>query len=128
MEYSVLQDQDLLDISLYFYNERGELLFVSIEELRAQAAGNYRSTCHLPPDFLNDGQIYLLAALTDEKTVHTIQRDIVNFSVTDSMDPEGARGTYRAEWPPGAVRPRLEWKVDWNPNTGPEQSKKVNDD
>src|SRR5207253_3892267 len=92
IEYSVLQDQDLLDASLYFYNQRGELLFVSIEDLRAQTAGNYRSTCHIPPDFLNDGQIYVLVGLTDEKNVHTIQRDIVNFSVTDAMDTGGARG------------------------------------
>jgi lipopolysaccharide transport system ATP-binding protein len=117
MEYSLLQDQDMLEVSLYFYNQRGELLFVAIEDVRPRAAGNYRSTCLIPSDFLNDCQIYVLAGLTDEKKIHTIQRDIVNFSVTDAMDAGGARGTYRAEWPPSAVRPKLEWKVDWIPQT-----------
>lgn len=119
MEYWVLRDLQWLDVSLYFYNERGELIFVSVDDSMDTADGEkkktkgfYRSTCEIPPDILNNGQIFVLASLTDGMTVHTIQRDVVMFNVLDSMSRDGARGNYVADWPPTAVRPRLSWAAE----------------
>jgi len=131
MEYEVLQDRDWLEVALYFYNERGELLFASIDDVaRSQAeekrlAGHYSSLCHIPSDFLNTGAVYVLAALTAEKATHTIQRDVVSFNVNDSLDPNGVRGRSRGEWPAAAVRPKLQWTIEYAPLAGPEQSKRV---
>ena len=67
----------------------------------------------IPPDFMNNGQVYLQAALTDERKVHTIQRNVVMFNIGDVMDPEGVRGNYREEWEPTAVvRPRFKWDME----------------
>ena len=116
MEYWVLQDVDYFNISFYFSNERGELLFISRHDTRdcppnqgKRMAGLYTSTCHIPSDFLNTGQVYVQAAMTDEVNAHAIQRNIVMFSVGDAMDPAGVRGYYQHDWPPAAVRPRLHW-------------------
>jgi lipopolysaccharide transport system ATP-binding protein len=125
IDYTVFQDRDWLEVSLYLYNDRGDIIFVSIDDVgrselsEKRPAGNYKSACHIPPDFLNNGQMFVLAALTDEKTVHTIERDVVSFTVNDAMNPTGARARSRAEWPFSAVRPKLEWRVDWTPDARP---------
>jgi lipopolysaccharide transport system ATP-binding protein len=122
MEYWVLRDVDWLDASFGFRNERGEVIFVSVDDStdspsgdRKRSAGFHRSTCHIPPDFLNDGQVYVRAALSGETEVHTIQHDVVMFNVGDAMDPKGVRGNYRWNWSPAAVRPRLRWTMEHFP-------------
>ena len=120
MEYWILRDLNYLDVSFYLYSERGELILSSFDDshdtpfgARKWPAGFYRSTCHIPADFLNDGQIYVQAALTAERPIHTVQRDVVSFTVVDSMDRRGVRGNYHdGEWPRAAVRPRLNWSVE----------------
>jgi lipopolysaccharide transport system ATP-binding protein len=116
MEYWVLRDVNWLNASFYLYNERGELLLASVDNTtdspagdRKRAAGFYRSVCHIPADLLNDGQIYIQANLTEENLIHTLQKDIVTFSVHDAMDPRGSHGNARWPWPAAAVRPRLQW-------------------
>jgi lipopolysaccharide transport system ATP-binding protein len=123
MEYWILRDLDYLDVSFYLYSERGEIILCSFDDsyddpsgARKRPAGFYRSTCHIPADFLNNGQIYVQAALTSEFPVHTIQRDVISFTVVDSMDRRGVRGNYHdGKWPPAAVRPRLNWSVECSP-------------
>ncbi len=119
MEYWVLRNVKWLDASFYFYNERGWLIIVSVDDSTDSSLGNrqrspgfYRSTCHIPADLLNNGQFSVQVALTDEMVIHTIQRDVVMFHVGDAMDSGGVRGNYRSEWAPAAVRPRLQWSME----------------
>ena len=116
MEYWVLREVERLNVTLEFRNDRGELLFMSTDDSEDAAspgpgreAGLYRSTCRVPPDLLNNGQMFVLAELTDGVRVHAVRPDVVTFNVLDSMDPAGARGSYPADWPATAVRPRLQW-------------------
>jgi len=132
MEYWVLRDLDYLDASFYLYSERGEIILSSIDNShdtpsgeRKRPAGFYRSICHIPADFLNNGQIYVQAALTGagNRQAHAIQKDAISFTIIDRMDTGGARGNYHAgEWPPAAVRPMLNWSVERLP-LKPEESK-----
>ncbi len=123
MEYWVLRDLNYLDLSFYLSNERGERVFVSMDTShdtpskgRSYLAGFYKSRCHIPPDLMNEGQYYVQANLTEETVVHTICRDAMIFNVIDRMDNQGARGNYHAgEWPPSAVRPKLEWSSVYTP-------------
>ena len=119
MEYWVLRDVAWLDASFYLSDDSGRLILSTFDDTtdtpegeRRRVAGFHKSVCHIPPDFLNDGQFYVQAALTDEKTVHTIQRNIVMFNVRDAMDVKGVRGNYRDPWPLAAVRPRLKWTTE----------------
>jgi lipopolysaccharide transport system ATP-binding protein len=122
MEYWVLRDARYLEVAFEFRNERGEFIFAAIDDstdapsgTRARATGFYCSTCQIPSDFLNYGQLYVTAVLTDGIRVHTVQRDIVMFNVGDAMDANGARGNYATDWPPTAVRPRLPWTMERYP-------------
>ena len=118
MDYSVLRDVQSLNVAFEFRNERGELVFVSTDDSdaaqpgQAREAGLYRSTCRIPPDLLNNGQMFVLAKLSDGVRAHAERPDVVTFNVLDSMDPEGARGSYPADWPATAVRPRLQWESE----------------
>lgn len=122
MEYWIFRDLNYLDVSFYLYNERGELVLSTIDNTRDTISGErprslgfYRSTCQIPADFLNTGQYYIQAALTGagSRQIHTIQKDVISFNLTDKMDSKGARGNYHAgEWPPAAVRPLLKWTAE----------------
>ena len=119
LEYWVLQNGYSLDAIFYLYNERGQIILASMDNLDSpwkdtkRPGGSYRSVCHIPGDLLNDGQISLLAAVvTNPQRAHVILRDVLRFNVKDAMDPKGVRGNYPVEWPPAAVRPRLQWKVE----------------
>ena len=119
MDYSVLREVESLDVTLEFRNERGELVFVSTDDSDgamspggARDSGLYRSTCRIPPDLLNNGQMFVLAKLSGGVRTHAHRPDVVTFNVLDSMDPAGARGSYPADWPATAVRPRLEWESE----------------
>lgn len=117
VEFRVYHDLKYLDVSFYLTNERGELLLVTIDdsqdspdESRARRSGFYRSICHIPPDFLNDGLVYVRANLTAETTVYTKQPGVVSFQVIDAGDRSGARGNYHeGTWPAAAVRPKFLW-------------------
>jgi lipopolysaccharide transport system ATP-binding protein len=123
MEYWVLRDINYLDVSIYLYSERGEIILCSVDTShdspsgeRNRLAGFYKSICNIPADFLNNGRITIQAALTTETQVCTIQQDVVSFTVIDGMDPRGARGNYHSgEWPRAAVRPKLNWSVECMP-------------
>ena len=119
MDYSVLREVESLDVTLEFRNERGELVFVSTDDSDgamspggARDSGLYRSTCRIPPDLLNNGQMFVLAKLSGGVRTHAHRPDVVTFNVLDSMDPAGARGSYPADWPATAVRPHLQWESE----------------
>ena len=123
MEFWVLRDLHYLYASINLYNDRGESILLSIDDSYdtqlikgKHQAGFYKSRCHIPPDFLNNGQFYVWAYLTEAHVVHTFQRDVLVFNVEDRMDPQGARGNYyRGIWLPCAVRPKLQWSSKWLP-------------
>jgi len=88
-----------------------------VPEKRKCLPGLYLSKCHIPCDFMNDGQIFVQVAVTDELIVHFQQKDMISFNVRDDMDPKGVRKNYIHEWPPAAVRPRLLWTDEKYPLT-----------
>jgi len=74
--------------------------------------GLVRSTCVIPGNFLAEGLVTVLAAVSsyERVTVHALERDAVAFTVVDRSTGEGVRGPYTGVWP-GVVRPMLEWKL-----------------
>ena len=73
--------------------------------------GLVRSTCHVPGNFLAEGQIFVLAAVCSYNPdfVHLFERDVVSFQIVDRSEGDGVRGEYGGVWP-GVVRPMLEWR------------------
>lgn len=119
LEYWVLQDGYALDAACVLKDERGYPILFSYDNRgspwsgQKRAEGFYRSICAVPGDFLNDGQVTVdVGICTHPHPVHVSITDVVRFQVKDTMDPEGVRGNYPRAWPGGAVRPRLEWRVE----------------
>jgi lipopolysaccharide transport system ATP-binding protein len=116
IKYAVLRDMNSINTSCCFFNHRGEIIFHSRNdsidrppEQRKCSPGFYVSTCRIPPDLMNDGQVIVQVAITDELEVYFLDKACVSFNVLDAMDPDGVRRNYVQEWPPAAVRPLLKW-------------------
>ncbi len=116
--YWVLKDGYGLTTSLGLLNERGYAILYSYDNCDSpwtdtkRPAGLYWSTCHIPGDFLTNGQISLnVGVVTHPHPVHTSVSDILRINVVDRFDPAGVRGNMPREWPAVAVRPRLHWRV-----------------
>ena len=119
VEYQVLEEGHHLHVHLSFIKE-GYTLFTSKDNLDSPwrdticPTGHYRSVCHIPGDFLNDGEISVYCAITTvgKCNIGHVDLDLVIFQVSDSMDPGGVRGNYPLTWVRQGVRPRLYWEVN----------------
>lgn len=106
-------------VNLHFYNEDGVCLFVTNDFhsggwANPESRGNViRSVCNIPGNFLAEGRIFVLAAISsyNPTVVHAIEQDAVSFQVLDRTSGEGVRGGYANDWP-GVVRPMLNWSVE----------------
>lgn len=113
-------------VNLHLSNEDGVMLFVTNDfnnrswAQTARSPGVVTVACHLPGNFLAEGRVFVLAALStyNPTAVHAMERDAVSFQVVDRSTGTGVRGEYASEWP-GVVRPMLEWTARVN---GPEKS------
>lgn len=111
--------------NLHFYNEDGVCLFITNAFndrewwQRGPQPGLVRSTCRIPGNFLAEGQIFILAAVSsyNPTRIHASERDAVAFQVVDRSFGDGTRGEYVNEWP-GVVRPMLEWSVETDAISG----------
>jgi lipopolysaccharide transport system ATP-binding protein len=98
--------------TLHFIREDGSTVFTSggippRDAENATLPGDYRLTCHVPPDLLNEGGYSVNLLLFEDGThIEVALDDVVGFDVKDLVTrPVGA-------WhgrEPGPVRPRLEW-------------------
>jgi lipopolysaccharide transport system ATP-binding protein len=116
IRFAVFREMNSINTSCCFYNHRGEMIFHSRNDSmdlppdqRKRSPGFYVSTCRIPPDLMNEGQIIVQVAVTDELEVYFFDKSCVTFNVLDKMDPGGVRRNYLQEWPPAAVRPLLDW-------------------
>lgn len=118
LAYQVLQDWHMLDAELFLTNDKGHAILFSMDNNdspwtgKDRPPGLYHSTCQVPGDFLNEGHIFVTAAVsTNPYNCHAVARDVLRFDVKDSLDPEGVRGNFSGTWSDSAVRPRLLWKT-----------------
>ena len=120
LEYQVLEEGHHLHVHLSFIKE-GYTLFSSKDNLDAlwrdtvYPIGYYRAACHIPGDFLNEGEVSIYCAIVTVgtgNTGHISMEDLIIFQVSDRMDPEGVRGNYPLVWERQGVRPRLHWSVE----------------
>jgi lipopolysaccharide transport system ATP-binding protein len=119
VEYELKASGNKTSLILYFYNSEGSLLFVTsdssntIWQDRPRKSGFYKSVCEIPGDFFNNGEITVsLSFFITGVECRLSEENVVAFSMTDDMQPTGARGDYIWDWPQSAVRPALTWKFD----------------
>ena len=68
---------------------------------------------NVPGNFLAEGTIFVTAAISTylPLQVHLQERDVVAFSVIDSLEGDSMRGDYAGVLP-GIVRPDLDWETE----------------
>ena len=118
LTYDVLREGKVLVPNVHFYNEQGICIFVSHDwnsswRTEPRRRGTYVSQCLVPGNFLADGTIFVTAAVSTylPLDVHVQEREIVAFSVIDSLEGDSMRGDYAGVLP-GIVRPNLDWETE----------------
>jgi lipopolysaccharide transport system ATP-binding protein len=116
VDYWSAADDAALDVGWRFTTEQQVVAFTttSLEaanalEVKALRPGLYRSSCHLPPDLLNEGgyRLTLLVYRNRGKIIFRLE-DALEFDVLNL----GKRPGYRYSREPGAVRPLLRWATE----------------
>jgi lipopolysaccharide transport system ATP-binding protein len=116
MEYILDAPLTGLRIGLYLNSARGDQVLTTFdtddssryEEYTSRPAGHYVSRCEFPKDLLNDGR-YVLGVNASSYRIRRYFMD--EQALTFNVDTSGAPGMQWSEPRPGALRPRLEWKI-----------------
>jgi lipopolysaccharide transport system ATP-binding protein len=119
LTYDVLRAGKVLVPNVHFYNEQGVCIFVSHDwqsrfRTEPREAGTYMSRMQVPGNFLAEGTIFVTAAISTYLPfeVHLQEREVVAFTVIDSLEGDSMRGDYAGVLP-GIVRPDLDWETEF---------------
>ncbi len=117
MEYMLEAPLTGLRIGIYLNSARGDQIMTTFdtdessrfEKYSSRPAGHYVSRCEFPQDLLNDGR-YILGVNASSYRVRRYFMD--EQALAFNVDTSGAPGMQWSEQRPGALRPRLEWKIE----------------
>jgi lipopolysaccharide transport system ATP-binding protein len=117
MEYYLDSPLTGLRIGLYLNSARGDQVLTTFdtddgarfEKFVSRKSGHYVSRCEFPKDLLNDGR-YVLGVNASSYRIRRYFMD--EQALAFNVDTSGAPGMQWAEPRPGALRPRLEWKIE----------------
>jgi hypothetical protein len=125
IEFQVYKEAQLA-IVIHFVGALGAYIMASMDNYvngpwgkqSPYAPGIYKASCHVPGDFLNEGQfsinlwIYSPPSLPGH-SAHVKLFNVVSTEIDDRRDPDGARGQFPYEWGiEPAVRPKLKWLTE----------------
>jgi lipopolysaccharide transport system ATP-binding protein len=115
IEYWNLKADARINLSLSVYTEDGVLAFATgpigepVWNGKPFPVALFRSACHVPGDFLNDGVHRLcLLVVEDQGRIIYKHEDLLAFEVHEDV---GTRGGWLGDWP-GATRPMLRWTTE----------------
>ncbi len=119
MEYRILKEGARVNPNLHFYTADGTYAFATSDVTidrhaeSKQSPGLYKSKCVIPPNLLNTGTYYVSFALSTmtTSTVHFYEKDLLSFTVVESIYDSITRGEYVGAVP-GIVRPLLQWECE----------------
>ena len=94
-----------LAASLHLYNMEGMCIFNSESDSRVYQKGLIRETCHIPGNFLNDGEYKIMIMIVQDRSTSLFQYDDV--LVFEVQDVE-RNSHWHGKWL-GTVRPKFEW-------------------
>jgi len=125
IEFQVYKEAQLA-IVVQFVEALGTYIMVSMDNYingpwgkqSPYAAGIYKSSCYVPGDLLNEGQVSINLWIysppsAPSQSPHVRLFNVVSTDVSDRRDPDGARGQFPFEWGmEPAVRPKLKWTIE----------------
>ena len=120
MTYEVREPGHVLMPYFRLSDEEGVIAFSSIDQdiqwhTEARAPGRYVSTAWVPGNLLNEGMVYVLAAMRTKRRKYRpfLIADAVAFNVVDTMEGGSARGEWVGRLH-GATRPKLDWTTEFS--------------
>jgi lipopolysaccharide transport system ATP-binding protein len=107
VDYSNDEDGALLAPSVIVMDEQGIVVFHvgPLAAPRPLAAGQYRDTCHVPGDLMNDGSYRVQVEIQCARELALPPTDVLRFEIADSSE---LRSGWYGRWA-GAVRPMFVW-------------------
>lgn len=120
VEYYNFSNNKFPYANIQLIDENGVCLFASGDFVNLEwrhrprnFAGKVKSTCTVPGNFLSEGRLNVLVALTTHtpSEILALEYDAVSFMVVDNSEGDGARGEYGGYFP-GVIRPLLDWQVE----------------
>lgn len=99
----------LFFIGFHLKTVTGECVFVTASTSQTIGPGEYKSTCFIPGDLLNNGTYTLETYFVKDSNIVLYKAS--NLLVFDVHDVERESGSFLGEIP-GAVRPKLSWQVE----------------
>ena len=103
-----------LNASLHLYNTEGACIFNSDSAPQIYEEGIIRETCHIPGDFLNDGEYKIMIMIVKDRSTSLYQHDdVLAFEVQDVE----RNSHWHGKWL-GAVRPMLKWTTEFEKKSG----------
>lgn len=128
IDYAVLKEGYQLCAVCEFINAMGQVILVAFDDYiyghwgkqSPCPVGFHRSACLLPGEFFSEGEIFLnlrifSPPLQPNEDPHVRMLNVIQFTVSDSMDPGGVRGNFPYSWGLPAVRIRLKWLKEFLP-------------
>ncbi len=109
-----------LNVHIYITTLTGQRLLVSMDNLdiphylHSRPKGEYRETCLINRDLLNQGtyrvEVVVCTNPTSENYISV--PDVVSFAITDNLQSLAVRGDWVREWPDYPIRSRFIWDVE----------------
>jgi lipopolysaccharide transport system ATP-binding protein len=128
IEFDVLRSGHVLLPAFSLWNDEGLPLFSSMDlEERWRGVqrepGRYVCRAEVPGNLLSEGTMLINTAIWEwepRRRIEYHEKEVVAFQVVDSLEGDSARGDFVGDLM-GAIRPKLEWRTDWQPAGEPEQ-------
>lgn len=106
-----------LRVGLYMTTTQGEIVFTTFdtdkieifEQLTNRPTGHYKSRCHVPANFMNEGRFIVGVNASSYRIKRYFQDEQ---ALTFNVDGTGAPGMHWPELRQGAIRPQLDWQID----------------
>lgn len=116
-EYELTQPIIGLRIGIYMQTTHGEMVFTSFDtddvdrydHYATREKGHYSSRCILPANLFNDGRFVVGVNASSYHIKRYFQDEQ---ALIFTVDPAGAPGMQWAESRLGALRPKLDWKIE----------------
>jgi lipopolysaccharide transport system ATP-binding protein len=124
IDYAVTQSGQQVCAVMEFLDTMGAPLFVAFDdyvkgpwgEQLPHPVGTFRSTCHVPGDLMNEGDVTINLRLFSPPAQpndrpHVRELGVLRFAVNDRMDPAAVRGRFPYSWGVPSMRPALVWST-----------------
>jgi lipopolysaccharide transport system ATP-binding protein len=120
VQFDSQADKLELNVHVYITTLTGQRLLVSMDNLdipkylRSRPKGEFRETCLINRDLLNQGtyrvEVVVCTNPTSENYISV--PDVVSFAITDNLQSLAVRGDWVREWPDYPIRSRFIWDIE----------------